>query len=78
MSKFLDALEKLAGTAGGILGGPLVPVALEIGKDVLALIHTSKQVVEETDIPKLEAMEADLGPKVMAHADRTAATLRGE
>lgn len=77
MSDFVDGLAKLAETVGTLLGGPLVPAAVEIGKDVLNLIEKSKEVVETTDLPQLELMRDELEPKVMAHADITEQTLRG-
>jgi len=75
---FLASLEKLVGTAGTLLGGPIVPAALEIGKDVVDLLHNAKTVVGTSDVAALDTMIADLEPKVMAHADRTEAALRGE
>lgn len=77
MSNFLASLEKLAMTAGTLLGGPIVPAALEIGKDVLNLLHKAKTVVDTNDVPALDAMIAELEPKVLAHADATEASLRG-
>ncbi len=77
MSKFLDSVEKLATVVGGVLGGPLVPAALEIGKSVLQLIEDAKDVVHEDDVDKLNAIRNELEPKVMAHADKTENMLRG-
>jgi len=74
---FLSSLEKLAETAGTLLGGPIVPAALEIGKDVINLLHNAKTVVDTKDVAALDAMIADLEPKVLAHADRTETALRG-
>lgn len=77
MSDFLASLEKLAESAGTLLGGPIVPAALEIGKDVLNLLHNAKTVVDTNDVGALDAMIAELEPKVLAHADSTEASLRG-
>lgn len=77
MSDFVGMLSKLAGTVGTMLGGPLVPAAIEIGKDLLGLIDKAKAVVDEDDVVKLDAIRDELEPKVMAHADRTEASLRG-
>lgn len=74
---FIESLSKLASTVGGILGGPLIPAAIEIGKEVVDLIQRAKDVVNEDDLPKLEAMLDELEPKVLAHADATEAKLRG-
>jgi hypothetical protein len=74
---FLDTLGKLAEKASVLLAGPIVPAAVEIGKGVLELIQSSKEVVAETDVPKLEAMYDTLYPQVMAHADATENKLRG-
>lgn len=74
---FLETLKKLSETVGTALGGPLVPVVLEIGKDVLELIDNAKDVVDTDDVAELELMRDELEPKVMAHADSTEKTLRG-
>lgn len=74
---FLSTLTKLASTVGGALTGGAIPAVVSIGKDVLDLIDKSKDIVSETDVPKLEALREELEPKVMAHADRTEAALRG-
>lgn len=74
---FVATLSKLAGTVGTMLGGPIVPAVVEIGKDLLGLIDKAKAVVSEEDAVKLDAIRDELEPKVMAHADRTEATLRG-
>lgn len=75
---FMQTLTKLATTVGGAMSGGTVPALFEIGKSVLELIDNAKDVVNETDIPKLEALRDELEPKVMAHADKTEATLRGQ
>lgn len=77
MTGFLAAIEKLAGTVGTALGGPLVPAVLEIGKDVLNLIDKAKTVVSIDDADKLQTLRDDLEPKVMAHATATEKSLRG-
>lgn len=77
MSDFMEKLAQLAETVGGYLAGPIVPAAIEIGKDVLELIEKAKDVVDEDSVEELEALRADLEPKVMAHADATEAKLRG-
>lgn len=74
---FVGMVSKLAGTVGTMLGGPIVPAAIEIGKDLLGLIDKAKAVVSEDDAVKLDAIRDELEPKVMAHADSTEATLRG-
>lgn len=73
----MDTLSKLATTVGGMLSGPVIPAAIEIGKEVIELIDKAKDVVDETDVPKLEAMRDELEPKVLAHADATEKALRG-
>jgi hypothetical protein len=77
MSDFVDSVAKLAETLGTVLGGPLVPVAVEIGKDVLALIDKSVYIVNATDALELQKIRDDLEPKVMAHADSVIASLHG-
>lgn len=77
MSSFINSLEKAATSVGTLLGGPLVPAAVEIGKDFLDLLNNAKSVVNTNDQAKLDAMIADLEPKVIAHADATAKELRG-
>lgn len=75
---FVEELEKLVATVSGYLTGPIVPAAIEIGKDVLNLIDKAKDVVDSSDVATLEQLRTDLEPKVMAHADSTEKTLRGE
>lgn len=75
---FMDTLGKLAGTVSGALSGGAIPAVIAIGKDVLELIDNAKDVVAEDDVEKLEALREELEPKVMAHADSTEKTLRGE
>ena len=77
MPGFMDTLLQLSKTVGTVLGGPVVPAVLEIGKDVLKLIDEAKDVVEEKDQAKLIAMRDELEPLVLAHADSTEDKLRG-
>lgn len=74
---FLDTLSKLAQTVGGALSGPIIPAVIEIGKEVVELIDKARDIVDEDDIPALEAMRDELEPRVMAHADATESKLRG-
>lgn len=78
MSGFVDTLLTLSKTVSAALTGPVVPAVIGIAQDVVQLIDKAKDVVDSDDVPALEAMLADLEPKVMAHADATEATLRGE
>jgi hypothetical protein len=77
MSNIMNIVEKLATTAGTLLGGPIIPAALEIGKEVLNLIDEVKETSNTNDIVKLDALREELEPKVMAHADATEKLLRG-
>ena len=78
MSDFVNNLSRLAQTVGTMLGGPIVPAVVEIGKDLLGLIDKAKAVVDENDVTKLDAIRDELEPKVMKHADDTEARLRGQ
>lgn len=75
---FMDSLEKLTQKVSSILDGGTVGAVVEIGKDILDLIDNAKEVVDETDADKLTMLRDELEPKVMAHADKTENTLRGE
>jgi hypothetical protein len=75
---FLDTAKKLAEAVGTALGGPMVPAVIEIGNDLLKLFDSAKEIVGEDDAEKLQVIIDDLEPKVMAHADSTEKTLRGE
>lgn len=75
---FMNTLTKLATTVGGAMSGGTIPALFEIGKSVLDLIDNAKDVVGEDDVIKLEALREELEPKVMAHADKTEETLRGQ
>jgi len=78
MSKFVDTLADVAEKVGDALNGPIIPAIVEIGKSVVDLIDNAREVVDEPDVAKLQAMRDELEPKVMAHADQTEKTLRGE
>lgn len=54
--------------------GPIVA----IGEKLLELIDTAQGVLHEDDAARLAALREELEPLVMAHADATAARLRGE
>lgn len=56
---------------------PAGPI-LAIGEKVLELIDKAQEVLTEDDAAKLSALRDELEPLVMAHADATAAKLRGE
>lgn len=75
---FMNTLTKLAGTVTGAMSGGAIPAVVAIGGDLLKLLDDAKEVVNESDVPKLEALREELEPKVMAHADATEARLRGE
>jgi hypothetical protein len=77
MTAFVDTIKKLAETVGTALGGPIVPAVIEIGQDLLELIDNAKEVVGNKNAKELEVIRSELEPKVMAHADKTEANLRG-
>lgn len=74
---FLETIRKLAETVDKALDSPAVPAIIEIGRDVVNLIDSAKDVVAEDNVEVLTAIRDELEPKVMAHADRTEHTLRG-
>lgn len=78
MSGFVDTIAKLAETLGTALAGPIVPAVVEIGKDFIKLIDEAKVVVSSNDADQLQEIRDELEPKVMAHADQTEASLRGQ
>ena len=77
MSKFLDTIEELAGKVMTALEGPVLPAVIDIGKSVLDLAESAKEVITTDDLPKLQATIDELEPKVTAHADATEKELRG-
>lgn len=78
MSTFVTTLVKMGETVSKMMDNPAIPAIVEIGKDMLNVISAASQVVHTDDLPALEQLRDDLEPKVMAHADRTEKTLRGE
>lgn len=76
MPDLMDSIVELAGKAGKVIDGYLVPAA-EIAKDVINLIDQAKTVVSTDDIATLQQLRDELEAKVMAHADKTEAELRG-
>lgn len=78
MSEFLEKLKTLVTTVSDALAGPIVPAVVAIGQDVLDLIDGAKEVAENDDVEELEALRETLEPLVLAHADATERTLRGE
>ena len=74
---FLQTLQNIITKVTTALEGPIVPMAVSIAQDVLDLANEAKTIVKTDDLPTLQAMIDDLEPKVMAHADKTASTLRG-
>lgn len=78
MSALTDSFFSLAQKVSSALAGPVVPALVEIGKDVLKLIDNTIQVVNTEDADELSKIRDDLEPKVMAHADKTEQTLRGQ
>lgn len=75
---FMQTLSKLATTVSGAMSGGAIPAIIGIAQDVVKLIDDAKDVVNEDDVPKLEAMREELETKVLAHADKTEQTLRGQ
>jgi len=74
---FVDKLAAVATKVGAAVEEYYQP-AVDIAKSVVDLIESAKEVVHETDVDKLTAMQEDLETKVLAHADKTEATLRGQ
>ena len=74
---FIDTLSKLASTVSGAMSGGTIPAVISIAKDVIELVDKAKDVVAETDVPKLEALREELEASVLAHSKRTEDTLRG-
>lgn len=52
--------------------------AIAAGKAVISMIDTAKATFSEMDQSRLDAIRDDLAAKVKAHAEETAARLRGE
>lgn len=77
MPDLMDSIVELAGKAGKVIDGYLVPAA-EIAKDVINLIDQAKTVVSTDDVATLQQLRDELKAKVIAHANKTEATLRGE
>lgn len=77
MTDFVALLKRISETVSTALAGPVVPAVIEIGKDVIALIDKSKEIVDIKSAEELQVIRDELEPKVMAHADRTEHTLRG-
>ena len=71
VSGVLDVAEKLTPLLSGTPAGAVVLA----GKSVLDLIDTVQEVAAEDDVAKLKARREELEPKVLAHLDRTIASL---
>lgn len=74
----LDKILELGQTLAPFLKGTPVGPVVAIGQQVLELIDKAQEVLDEGDAAKLKALRDELEPLVMAHADATAARLRGE
>jgi hypothetical protein len=76
---FMDTVTKLVSTVATALEGPVIPAVVSIAHDVVDLLQEAQDVVKsDDDAVELQSMLEELEPKVMAHADRTTAALRGE
>lgn len=76
MSDIVDSITRIAGLVSKAIDGYIVPVT-EIARDVINLIDQAKEVVNTDDVATLQTLRDELEAKVMAHADKTEATLRG-
>jgi hypothetical protein len=76
MSDFINSIVEIAGKINKAIDGYLVPIT-GIARDFIQLIDMAKEVVDTDDVAKLQQLRDDLEAKVMAHADKTEATLRG-
>lgn len=74
----LDQILKLGETVLPFLQGTPAGPVIAIGKQVLELIDKAQEVLSEDDAATLSALRDQLEPLVMAHADETAAKLRGD
>jgi hypothetical protein len=74
----LDKILELGHTLTPFLQGTPVGAVVAIGQQVLELIDKSQEVLDEDDAAKLKTLRDELEPLVMAHADATAAKLRGD
>lgn len=74
----LDNILKLGETLLPVLQGTPAGPVIAIGKQVLELIDKAQEVLDEDDAARLSSLRDELEPLVMAHADETAAKLRGD
>lgn len=74
----LDQILKLGETVLPFLQGTPAGAVVAIGKEVLSLIDKAQEVLSEDDAAQLKSLRDELEPLVMAHADATAAKLRGD
>lgn len=74
----LDKILELGQTLAPFLQGTPVGPVVAIGQQVLELIDKAQEVLDEDDAARLSALRDELEPLVMAHADQTAAKLRGD
>lgn len=74
----LDKILELGQTLAPFLKDTPVAPVVAIGQEVLKLIDKAQEVLGEDDAARLSALRDELEPLVMAHADETAAKLRGD
>lgn len=74
----LDKILELGNTLAPFLKDTPVGPVVAIGQEVLKLIDKAQEVLGEDDAARLQTIRDELEPLVMAHADETAAKLRGE
>ena len=72
----LDQILKLGETVLPFLDGTPAEPVIAIAQKVLELIDKAQEVLDEDDAARLAALREEIEPKVMAHADATAAKLR--
>jgi hypothetical protein len=76
MSDLIESIVEIAGEIDKAIEGYVVPIT-DIARQFIKLIDVAKDVVNTDDVAKLQQLRDDLEAKVMAHADKTEATLRG-
>lgn len=74
----VDNILKLGETVLPFLQGTPAGPVIAIGKELLGLVDRAQEVLGEDDAARLSTLRDELEPLVMAHADETAAKLRGE
>jgi hypothetical protein len=75
LSTIVDGILDLADKILPALEGTPVPAIVAAGKAAIDLIDKARDVASDTDQARLSAKRNELEPRVMAHLDKTIASL---